>query len=47
MTNPLNILIHNNLFHNVNNNNVNVISYDSDNNINSHINFNTINNNNL
>ena len=47
MTNPLNILINNNLFHNFNNDNVNLIYSDSDKNINLHINFNTINNNNL
>ena len=47
MTDPLNILINNNLFHNFNNNNENVISFDSGKNINLHINCNTINNNNL
>ena len=47
MTNPLNIFDNNNLFHNANDNNVNVISHESDININLQINIYTINYNNL
>ena len=47
MTNPLNIFINNNLFHNINDNIVNVISHESDININLQINIYTINYNNL